>query len=489
MGTLLSLLVLALSAQAQEAALGVPRFEPDSVSFPVSVPAAFRPTTGYLVVYEDRDRPTGRTVRLPVAILHSRSGRDDLDPVLYLGGGPGAGALRVAQYPGAYPWTEDRSFVIFDQRGTGEAEPSLPCRGLPAARAEERRERAEEGTRQIAAVAACRDRLEARGVSASAYSTPASAADVEDLRRVLGVDRWALYGVSYGTRLALAVLREAPETVSAALLDSVLPPQADYDAEAARHVDAAIGLVVRDCAASGACAAAYPDLRARFDAALADAEADPLRVPAPTADGPVDLLLDGADLAGLVDTSTPWGIAATPRLLDGIARRDTAVVRPETEGLLGTSSSFAWGMRLSVWCSESLPFAERATGSDAVLEGLDLSVVLPSVCETWSVAPRPPDEVAPVVSDVPTLLVAGEMDPLTPPAWARLASETLSRSRVVEIRGGGHTPIQDWSGDGCAMRVAAAFLADPEAVVDPATPLSTCLAERGAPVFDLPPDE
>ena len=113
----------------------------------------------------------------------------------------------------------------------------------------------------------------------------------------------------------------------------------------------------------------------------------------------------------------------------------------------------------------------------------------PEVCAAWGVPTRPASEVEPVESGVPTLLLAGEYDPLTPPRGAEAAAETLPMSRVVVVRGGGHTPTQHWGGDGCAMRIAAAFVADPGAVVGPAAGPLPCLPDGPPPVFQVPGED
>lgn len=465
----------------------VPRFEPDSIDFPVAVPSAFRALTGYLVVYEDRAIQDGPTIRLPVVVLRAKNGHGAPGPVLYLAGGPGSSALNAAAYPGAYPWTVERDFVIFGQRGTGYAQPALRCPEFGAARAGHQFSDLAEASiaAQRAAAADCKAKLNAQGVDHAAYSTAVSAADIEDLRRVLGVDQWTLYSISYGTRLALAVLRDYPGTVRASILDSVLPPQARYDDESAANLEQALELVFRDCAASLSCNAAYPELRARFYAALKAAEEFPVIVPIDETAGLTTIALRGADLATLVSTSSPTAIAEAPRLLDSIARRDSSVM----QGLVAESigpSSFAWGMRLSVWCSEFLPYADRsqAASPGSTLFGLESAVVVPSICDEWAVPVRPQREVAPVESSVPVLLIAGQYDPATPPKWARQAAATLSNSRVVEVRAAGHTPTQDWGGDGCAMRIAAHFVsAGDHATLD--TDAEQCLKDRSAPAFIL----
>lgn len=466
--------------------LPVPRFEVDSTAnFPVDVPASYRATTGYLIVLEDRERPGGRELRLPVAIVHAQSGIDKTSPVLYLGGGPGSSALNVAAYPGAYPFTADRDFVVLEQRGTRYADPALNCPEYTEALQQSvQAASADAKVIKVAAVEECRARLEAMGIDPAAYSTASNAADVEDLRHVLDVEQWTLYGASYGTRLALAVMRDYPATVRAAVLDSVLPPQARYDDESAANFEAALGLVFRDCKANSSCRTAFPNLRKRFYAALDTALVNPMTVSVQDKEGSVLLTLHAADLAVLVNTSSPQGIAYAPLMLDGIARRDTTMVKAAAAGFL-RASSFAWGMRLSVWCGEALPYADRAIsdGSGAILGGLESAVVLPEVCAAWDVAVRPRRETLPVESDVPTLLIAGEYDPSTPPAWAKEAARTLSQSRVVVFRGAGHTPMQNWSGDQCAMQVATQFIAAPLSYVHPDAVLPACVAEQAPPEF------
>jgi pimeloyl-ACP methyl ester carboxylesterase len=149
----------------------------------------------------------------------------------------------------------------------------------------------------------------------------------------------------------------------------------------------------------------------------------------------------------------------------------------------GGMSDFDWGVRLSVWCSEALPFSERANGRrEATFGSIDGAVFQPSTCERWGVDPRPAASLAPTLSDAPTLILAGEFDVLTPPGWGMDAAQTLSRSRVITIPGGFHTETTNWDGDGCAMSLAAAFFARPNAIVD-SSASPACIAERTYPAF------
>jgi pimeloyl-ACP methyl ester carboxylesterase len=82
-----------------------------------------------------------------------------------------------------------------------------------------------------------------------------------------------------------------------------------------------------------------------------------------------------------------------------------------------------------------------------------------SACPAWPVGAADPEDRAPVASDLPVLLLAGELDPVTPPGWARQAASTLPRSQMFHFPGVGHGVL---AAHPCADRVAAAFLADPE---------------------------
>lgn len=464
----------------------VPRFESVAAGadFPVAVPAAYRSTVGYLVVEENRERPTGREVRLPVAIVHAKRGVAEASPVLFLSGGPGIGSLNPAAYPGAYPWTNDRDFVVLGQRGTAHAMPPLTCPEYDVALQRTSFPDPEiERTRRLSVAAVeCRERLVQAGVDPSAYHTAATVRDIEDLRRLLGIDQWTLFGISYGTRVALAVVRDYPASVRAMVLDSPLPPHVRYDDESASNFEASLLAVLQDCASQPLCAAAYPDLRSRFYSSVEAAAGLPVEVRGSR--------INGARLARLVDLTSPNGVAAAPSVMDAIARRDTAAIA-ELVGVVNDPTPFAWGVRLSVWCSEALPFSRRAVNGPRidVLGGLDSAVIDPSVCESWAVPKRPASEVAAVVSDVPALILAGEFDPDTPPRWGHSASQTLSRSLVVTVRGGSHVPTLRWGGDGCAMEIAASFVADPMVTMNEVSREDRfCVFSGAGPSYVVPDD-
>jgi len=457
----------------------------DRKAFPIRLPDDAKVDTGYLVVLEDRAKPNGKTIRLPVAIVRSSSPTPAPDPVVYAAGGPGASSLSAAAYGGAYRFTDTRDMIVFEQRGTAHAHPYLACPEVAPARLSETIDPTPGRRREVAAARACRDRLLRGGIDPAAYTTAASAADLEDLRRVLGFRRWNLYGESYGTRLMLAVLRDYPEGVRSVVLDSALPPDEPYEAGAAANLVRSLEAVLRDCEAQAPCRAAYPDLRRRFTEAVVAAETNPMRVRARPSDGngmkgtEVEMTLRPHDLVNLLSLRSTWDVPNAPHRMDLVARRDVEALRPIVEGGL-QPSGYAWGMRYSIWCGEELNVPRRSRGS-GLLAALQRSlpmVVDPAVRAAWAV---PGVRRKGVASQIPVLFINGEYDPYTPASWAERAARTLPNSQRLTIPGASHVPTQVWD-QPCAMVVAADF------VGDPSKPVSTpCLRALRPPSFKLSP--
>jgi pimeloyl-ACP methyl ester carboxylesterase len=288
-----------------------------------------------LVVPETRANPDARMIRLPVAILPSLSNPPATDPLVYMEGGPGGAALPTAQLLLDAGLNRARDVIVMGQRGTRYAEPALMCpeidhfhtqlAALPY-------DAAATGQLAVEAVRACRARLAAAGIELSAYNTTESAADFADLRAALNIAVWNVYGVSYGTDLALTYMREHPQGIRSVTIDSVVPPH--LASAGLNWTNAGVGLnnIFRACAAERACRRRYPQPAATLARVVRALEAEPLKgsvVPVllpgdkPAADRPVDVVVDGGALVN-------WAIGLTeilgpklPALLDDMARGRT----------------------------------------------------------------------------------------------------------------------------------------------------------------------
>lgn len=441
--------VLTGTAKAQKP---VPRFEAidESADFPIKVPSSFSATSGWLVVYENRDK-TEKEIRLPVVILHAKTDQG-LSPVVYLSGGPGTAGVTVAKYPGAYPWITNRDFIALGQRGTQYAKPALLCEEFTRAIAED--------TDTLAAATACRERLTSAGVDLNQYNSDVSADDLSDLREVLGISTWNLYAVSYGTRLALTYSRRFSDSVDTMILDSPLPPNAIYDDESTANRKLVFERIAADCAHRDDCNRAFPELADRFFDSILRATKSPIT--SDLSDKPIT----GADLVATIPMSSRRHLQYAPLYMDAAARRDPKLL--EMINSPAKPSDLAWGMRFSVWCSEALPFSERAKsdGPGNELGGFDSAAIDPAICQAWGVEPLERTVTDPVRASTPTLIFAGALDPMTPPQWATLAGETLDNSLIVIVENESHSSTQQWGGSGCAMRLANDFLGSFETMLE-----------------------
>jgi len=456
-------------------------FEEDTCPFDLSEGQEEQIQCGYLYVPEDHNDPQGPEIKLAVAIIRSLSNQPAADPIIYLDGGPGGSALADPDSWLESPLRDDRDIILLDQRGTGYSLPSLNCIEL-----EENEEDA------LAATQACRDRLANAGVNLSAYNSANNAADVNELRLALGYEEWNMIGISYGTRLALTTMRDFPTGIRSVVLDSVYPPNIDAYSEQPLNNADAIQAMIDGCGANGACNEAYPELEKNFYELIAQLN-----------EQPVDL--DGEELTGdqivdqlvqtLYDTYT---IPELPRiihaaseeeydpLLDLINQADQADgasrQRPRQES--GGDITDSEGMFYSVECYEEIPFgnvaeAERLVSkypsqlAEGLLAGLQQEY---EACEIWNVGQAGQIETEAVSSDIPTLVLVGEYDPVTPPHWAKLAAETLSNHQYFEIPAGGHALMD--AGE-CPLGLIVSFIADPTTQLD-----GSCVAEL-EPTFAL----
>ena len=310
---------------------------------------------GYVVVPLRHAEPDGATIRLPVAVRRATAGAPD--PLLLAQGGPGGDAFKVfsilVQPTGDL--STSRDIVIFNQRGTPYAEPELTCPETDAALADILAADSEEGERLYnEAMAACYDRLLAEGIDLSAFNSLENAADVPLIARALGYDEYNFYGVSYGTLLGLHLMRNHPEGLRSVILDSVVPPDVNFLSEIAASEDRVFGEVFAACAADPACAAAYPNLEARFVALVRQYDAKPasLTLTDPETGQVYDTVLDGRGLRSVLHQLlyVPRMAAVLPRLISDIEAGDLRYLEAMWP-LLVFDQLVAEGMYYSVVCA------------------------------------------------------------------------------------------------------------------------------------------
>ena len=451
-----------------------PTFEAGPCPFPAgTIPAGERVDCGSLIVPEDHAQPGGGAIRLAVAILRTHNPAPAPDPILFLADGPGGGSLDWLGFfvAGANDLREKRDIILLDPRGAGYSQPSLYCYefdSLERAARARKLSLAQSQALDVQTAAACHDRLAAAGVHLAAYTTAASAADIKDLRLALGYQSWNVYGIGYGSRLALEVLRDFPDGVRSVVLDAALPPQAAWWDTAASNANRALGAFFAACGKQAACGAAYPNLAVTFGDAVDRLNATPLTVQV-AEDGTGNLspeLVTGQSLvAGAAQALTDPRLGLTPYLPLVIAQLDTAnlsVAQSFAQALLTGKPARNSGVWYSVQCHDEAPFADPARiQSDALAfalyRALSLGDSTLAICSGWGVGQADPAENQPVHSDVPALVLAGAFDPLEPPLWGQLAASTLSHSYYYLLGGAGHGA----SLAGCGQVLTVQFVENP----------------------------
>lgn len=461
--------VVALLSLSQAA----PRFE--RAPCPIEVAPGERIDCGLLTVPENRRKADSRSIRLPVMIFRSRAATPAADPILFMPGGLGGSAVANRSSGKNNRLLDDRDFILLEPRGAKFSQPALECPEVNALGVElnSGRLRGPRALQTLASTAGrCRAALASQGVDLDGYTTEATADDLEDLRKALGHEKWNLYGFSYSTRLMLTVLRKHPGGVRSVILDSVLPPDVNFDEVATANLQRSLNLVFDGCAIDRDCGAAHPHLRERFARLVASADRHPLALNLPSTQVRGAQVVE-ALYSALHDASL---IPLLPRIISRAAAGDYTELAPLVKGNQGPSS-FTWGLRYSVWCADEFPFEDparmAAQRSPALgLGGIDESAASPEVCRAWNVTASPAVENEPVKSDVPALILAGEFDPDTPPDWGRQLLETLPNAHFVELRGLSHGA----SFSPCGSQLLMAFLKAPGT----APPAGCALQLRGA---------
>ncbi|MFD4661100.1 alpha/beta fold hydrolase [Kitasatospora sp. NPDC058444] len=448
-----------------------------------------------LEVPENRADRTGRTIRLAVAIIPAASAAPAGDPVVFMEGGPGGDAFGSIPFLLDSGVNRDRELIVMAQRGTLHSQPALLCPEIDRFTAESvglRYDAPSTGRRLVRAARQCHDRLTADGIDLDAYNTTENADDFADLRRALGIDRWNVYGYSYGTELALTHLRRHPEGIRSVAIDSVVPPDIvslPWTWDSARE---GIGAILAACAAQPVCGSRYPDLPDTLTEQVRRLEAGPLRLTArpPSGGEPVEVVLDGGALVNLLVANAVKAVdvpAALDELADGNPER---FARAQAAGAKTPVGEVGHGLTQSVACGEWVPGYARSDVLEAGREAfpgwpgrvLAQAPQLPfeyGVCRAWDVPDRTDVQRVATVSDVPALVLSGTFDAKSGAAWGAYAARTLSRSTTVWIPGIGHWVVPQ---SPCAQSVLASFLADPTAPPDTA-----CVAGLAPEPFTVTP--
>lgn len=445
---------------------------------------------GYLTVPEEYEHPDGKNIQIAYVRLKNNDVAHapvNSQPLFMAQGGPGGSTIDTYLTPMmGHPILKDRDIILFDQRGTQYSRPNLNCPEIDTLTIEtlDQQLSLEESERlNLAAMIACRERLVNDGINLSAFDSLENARDIDSLRKALGYDKIHLYGVSYGTLLALQYMRLFPETLRSVILDGVVPPQTNFILEAGQNQDRAFSRFFDTCRQDTRCNQEFPDLEKVFFDLVDQLNEKPVEIT-------VSKLENGMTYPGTLLTGDTFQWMAfqllysgdilpmLPRMIYDVKRGDYEV----TSRLLGVllfDQTMSYGMYYSVICAEDADFSP----SDQDLGGVRPQIArieerspqqLLNVCAAWDVEALGPDVDDPVQIDVPTLLLSGAFDPITPAENAETAAASLPTSFTYVFPTGAHGQLL---GD-CADGIVQDFLNQPEQA-----PNASCIQEETTPAF------
>lgn len=385
------------------------------------------------------DKPSH--IDLSIARIPARRQSARTDAFTLIAGGPGQSAIE--SFPSVSVAfrhiMRNHDVILIDQRGTGQSE-KLVCEEAPDSMGLD----AEVDHEKMAQLAReCRDSLQ---YDPSWFTTSMAVHDLENVRQKLGIEQWNMYGISYGTRVALHYLRRYPDSVRTLVLDAVVPPNKSLGPDIAALSQRSLDLIFKRCLEVQGCTQAFGDLSTPTMKLLESLEAQPRTVSfEDIATGKLSTMeFTRQHLAVTIRLMSYSALTAAilPSMLhDAIVNDNFApLARQSEQQSRSLGSALATGMHHAILCTEDAPFIDNTeTSGDAETylgEGVVTSLM--ASCENWPQGKIDSDFKEAVVSDTPTLILSGEADPITPPAYGDSLIDDLSNAKHIINPDQGH---------------------------------------------------
>jgi len=416
----------------------VPRIEPSDCIYQPD--GSHKTRCGYLVVAENRSRPQGSTIKLPFIYVESNNPAKLPDPVLFTGGGPGLSSLHPVTSINRRALLRDRDYIAFEQRGTHFAQPNLECEDLGLSVQHANLEHASVDEAGLARIRQCRAKLMQQGIDLSAYNTDESAADIEDLRRLLHIDSLNLMGISYSGGLMMAVLQKYPDHIRSLILDSPLPEFVNIDEQELANFDGVLTSVLN---------AADPTLTTRFRTYFSSLDHKVFTLRYTLTDGTTVTLNYGRNEMFAILKSKLEDYDAIQTLpgvvTDMIGGHRDPYLKAYFDGVFSSNGAMS-GMRLSAYCSDKMVFADPAIIQQQQtimpwLAGFHVNDVYQASCDIWQVKPISATTKKPFYSNVPVLLGAGDLDDACRPIYNDMIHHYFPNSQRLRFTNRQHAPL------------------------------------------------
>jgi pimeloyl-ACP methyl ester carboxylesterase len=460
---------------ATVASRAAPAFEESFCDVPNATDVAARLRCGTVRVARNYAHPEAGTFALSVVIVKSTQQPALPDPVIYINGGPGEPLTVYAAYQVRQPYAVQRDLILLDQRGIGRSEPDL-CRDLNPRLVNESvaflvDQTQDAEARLRATFMSCRDEAAKRDIDLADFGTRTTAEDIDQVRQALGIGRWNVYSESYGTTVAMTLMALHPDTLRSVVLDSVYPP--DPMPRPSTIIGTVRAAFFEACMRDRACAGATPGLAGLYQDTLRLLARTPVTVAVPPRmQMPDDHVRITAPLFAWIIGQLlyyPTYYPTLPTFIRRIHDGETQGVAPLLVALKSAASTQDVGVHAAVECRDRPHYRDPLPHDADALDGR----LYYGVCHDWGeLAPSP---LIPQGTNVPTLVLGGQFDPVAGPALGRdLAKRIGPAARWVAFTGIGHN-VRHFSA--CGARIAFDFIGNPGEAPD-----TTC-ANRSPAIF------
>ncbi len=416
---------------------------------------------GKYPVFENRKTAKGRIINLNIVIIPALHHSSVSCPIFYFEGGPGIAATNNASFfaDSTIPYRNYHDIVLVDIRGTGKSN-GLDC---PSLQIKQGIKDQFEEMYPKDAVKECYDYL-SKKADLKQYTTTNIVKDIEDVRKWLGYKKINIYGLSYGTRVALVYMKMFPSSVESSILWSPVPTYAKMPLYHAKFAQTSLKKIFKDCGLDSGCNIAFPNLSREFDLLMESKNEKPF------------LYTDGTGHSGQISFSwnafqtklrtlmyAPFGIQQIPYIIHQAYLDNLSPFISLYPKNADTSTFIAEGLYLCITCTEDVPFINskdinsQTKGTFMKSYRIDQQI---NACSQWTRGYVPPDYFIPVKSGIPTLILSGGFDPITPFSQAKEIASHLSNSTLIVIPRMSHT-FDGLSNPECFDNICLSFIDNP----------------------------
>jgi pimeloyl-ACP methyl ester carboxylesterase len=452
------------AAQPPAAAQPQPAYTTQPCDMAVGPAVAARLQCGSLKVQS----PDGSRFQLAVVRKAAAEPKAGAAPVLYLHGGPGGEMTRFMALSDA-DFVPGHELIAIDMRGSGRSTP-LFCPALAEQFSQALATQTDDSSllqSRREAFLQCQQQMLAQGYSSADFGSVQTVQDLELLRAELQIEQWHLYGVSYGTVVALQYLAAAPKALVSVTLDSVYPPD-ELLSSFKLQQDQWLRQLDQLCQQQPRCSQRFGSMPELFNRAQARVSQNPLLIGQPPTS--VVLTSDKLRLAVMAAAMSEQSLSLLPYWLAAVSEGKAALLAPWAQALR-EADTVQYAAAMATECADRKRFYSTSRA-----DSLEQLFGLPDgVCAAFGLTPEQlqvPQVPQMAKVRTPVLLLTGGLDVFQPDSlvlsqWLGPLSQLVAVPFALHgVRGP----------DLCLRKMVSAFIQAPERFGPP-----TCLSQLSKP--------